>query len=533
MKMRKTSSISLLAVLCAVTALSAAGCSSKNDEGGTSASASAPAAGGASASASASSPVKLTIAQMDGGRVWKDDNPATLELEKRTNTSLEVNMIPSGDFLNKYNVMAASGSIPDISKIPNFEFEKYADNGLFLDIGDLVDQYAPNLKSAIDPALWDLVKYKGKQYAIPYQNVPGKIVPAVRQDWLDNLGLQMPKTLDELETMLKKFTTDDPDKNGQNDTYGLGSTGNWKGDFTMIFGAFGVMPFDSSGTRQAYLQDGVVYSSQISEGYKNAIAYIKKLWDEKVIDPEVFIIKSDQAQQKLVQSKAGLFTAWWSIAPEVLKNNLKMNEINPNAKWNPLLPAVTGPDGKSGLESRGTINGTINISAKAKDPVAAIKFLDYLATDEGWELATYGIKGQHYIDLTQGRTEEGQKAMDEKWLDPLAQIVYLPDMVDKVNDASQSPTQIEDNRFIKAAREYNLYTDFFYGVPLTDAEKNLDPDLVKYEDEMFIKFITGAESLDKWDEYVANWKKKGGKEILEARVQAYNEMHGTSYKAGI
>jgi putative aldouronate transport system substrate-binding protein len=530
MNAKKKNLVSFLAVLSA-TAVLAAGCGNSGDSSDGEATATSKASTAPAATSSA--PVKLTLVQQDGGRVWKDDNPGTLEIMKKTNTKLEATMIPSGEFMNKYNVLAASGSIPDINKIPNFEFQKYADNGLFLDVKDLVDKHAPNLKKAIAPELWDLVKYKGKQLAIPYANVPGKIVPSVRQDWLDTLGIKMPSDLNEYEEMLKKFTFGDPDKNGKDDTYGLGASGGWKGDFTMIFGAFGVMPFDSGDIRQSYLKDGTIYSSQISNEYRDAIAYIKKLWDAKVIDPEIFIIKADQANQKLVQSKAGTFTSWWSIAPAVLTGNLKMNEINPKAKWNPILPAIKGPAGKSGLESRGSINGTINISAKTKDPVAAIKFLDFLASDEGWELATYGIKGQHYTDLVQGRTPEGKKAMDEKWLDPLAQIIYRPDIVDKVNNASKDPAQIEANRFIMAAREYNLYADIFFGVPITDSQKNLGPDLTKFEEEMFIKFVTGAEPLSKWNEYVENWKKKGGKEILESRVKAYNDLRGTSYKAGI
>ncbi|OMF22934.1 hypothetical protein BK133_25105 [Paenibacillus sp. FSL H8-0548] len=514
-------------IICAIAIL--AGCASGgNGNGGSNSSAT-----NSPSTEKPAAPVKLSIVQQDGGRVWKADNPAIVELERQTNTDLDVNMIPAGEIMNKYNLMAASASIPDISKLPNFEFQKYADNGLFLEVTDLIEEHAPNLKKLISKDMWDLVKYKGKQLAIPYVNVPAKIVPVVRQDWLDTLGLQPPTNLEQYEEVLKQFTKNDPDKNGQDDTYGLGATGNWKGDFTMIFGAFGIMPFDSGNIRQSYLKDDTIYPSQIASEYKEAITYIKGLWDQKLIDPELFIIKGDQANQKLVQSKAGTFTAWWSIAPQVLKVNLKMNEINPAMVWDPIVPAIVGPTGQSGLESRGSINGTINISAKAKDPVAAIKFLDYVATDEGWELANYGIKGEHYNDVLEGRTEAGNKAMEEKWLDPLAQIINRNDIMDKIAQSSTDPVQQENNRFIYAAREYNLYEDVFFGVPMTDDQKTYGPDLEKYEDEMFIKFVTGVESLSNWDQYVDNWKNKGGKAIHESRTKAYNELKGTSYKAGV
>ncbi|OCT14659.1 hypothetical protein A8709_25080 [Paenibacillus pectinilyticus] len=529
---KRQSKVALATVTCAVCVVTLlAACSNAKTDSASSAP-STSAAPSAAATAKPAEPSKVSIIQQDGGRIWKADNPSTLEIEKKTNTIIDSIMVPAQDMKNKYNVMAASGDIPDISKLANFDYQLYADNGLFLDIGKLIDQYGPNLKKTIKPESWDLVKYKGKTIAIPYENIPAKIVPVIREDWLANVGAKMPTNLDEYEDVLKKFTLNDPDKNGKNDTYGLGATGGWKGDFSMIFGAFGIMPFDSGSTKQNYLKDNKIYSPIISTEYKNAITYIKKLWDEKVIDPEIFIIKGDQANQKLVQSKSGSFTAWWSIAPQVLAVNLKMGEVNPQAKWDPFPQLIKGPDGKSGVESRGSINGTLNISAKAKDPVAAIKLLDYLATDEGWELASYGIKGVHYNDLVSGRTDAGKKAMEEKWLDPLAQIIYKPDLVDKINNASQDKTQIENNRFIMAARQYNLYADIFFGIPLTDDQKTLGPDLDKYEDEMFIKFVTGAEPLSNWDQYVENWKKKGGKQILESRVKKYNELKGTNYTAG-
>ncbi|KRF03646.1 hypothetical protein ASG89_02470 [Paenibacillus sp. Soil766] len=93
--------------------------------------------------------------------------------------------------------------------------------------------------------------------------------------------------------------------------------------------------------------------------------------------------------------------------------------------------------------------------------------------------------------------------------------------------------QIENNRFIESAAKYTLYQDIFYGIPLTDEQNSYGSDVAKYEEEMFIKFVTGKEPLSKWDEYVATWKKKGGKALLDSKIKTYNELRSGNVSPGI
>ncbi|MDR6552261.1 extracellular solute-binding protein [Paenibacillus qinlingensis] len=489
-----------------------------------------PASGQASAS-----PVTLSLIQPDGGRVWRDDNPVTKEIEKKAQVKLNVNMLPNNDFNSKYNALAASGEIPDMSRLGSFDYQKFVDQGLFLDLTPYLNQYAPNLLKNLKPELWELTKHKGKQYVIPYENAPGKEVPVVRKDWLDVLNMKMPTNLDEFEQMLKAFTKSDPDKNGKDDTYGIGNANTYAESFMPIFGAFGISPgmFANSVPMNSYLKENKISPVAISLEYKAALGYIKNLWDAKVIDPEMFTIKSDQAIQKVAQGKIGYFNAWWSIAPQTLVQQLKMNEIVPNARWEPIFPGIKGPDGKSGMLSFGNLGGVIAISSKTKSPEAVLRFLNYMSTDEGWELSHYGIKGEHFRDITEARTQAGQKAFDERWLDPLSQIISRQELVEKVSATSKDPVQLDNNRFLEKAAQYTLYQDVFYGIPLTDEQKSYGPDVAKYEEEMFIKFVTGKEPLSKWEEYVATWKKKGGKALLESKIKTYNELRSGNVSPGI
>lgn len=518
-----------ISTVCAIamTAALFAGCGSNSESSQSSSTAARESTAATATSAAAAEPAKLTFITVDVGRINKENNPVVQEIERRTNTKLEMSVVPGGEFSNKFSILVASDSVPDICRIGNYDFFQYIPQGAFMEISKLIDQYGENVKKNVPQEAWDKVKTNGKAYAIPSYNWSGKYNFVIRQDWLDNLGIKAPTNLDELSGMLNKFTYNDPDKNGKNDTYGLTSDTESTAipnTFMVIFGAFGIMP------GQYFEKDGKVYSPMVTQEYKDAIAYITKLYkDDKVVDPDLLILKRDQAVQNLVQGRAGSLTCWWATPEQVLMDQMKMNMVNPNAKWT-ISPAIKGKNGESGFKSAGTVSATASIGAKCKNPEAAFKFLDYLVSDEGAKLAMYGIKDVHYTEKDgkfEKRTEEGTKAMNEKWLDPLALVVSRIDIqaeLYKVNNPTYWP-------YMTAARDSHIYQNLFEGITTSESQK-LTADLTKFETEWFIKFITGKEPLSKFDEYAKQWKEKGGKEIMDSFIKEYNARYGKNLTAG-
>lgn len=478
-----------------------------------------------------SAPVKFSIMMDDSGRVLKEDDPVIKEVEKKTNTKLDVSLVAPSEFSNKLNVMVSSGSLPDMVRINGYNASQYIPQGVFLDLTSYIDKYGSNIKKAIPKEAWESTKYNGKIYSIPTVNYTGKYNFFVRQDWLDNLGLKAPTTIDELTDMLTKFTFNDPDKDGKNDTFGYSQESeinadgsNFRAAFAALFGPFGVMP----GMTQ--LKDGKLYYGSITPEYKDAVEYIAKLYKQKLIDPDIFITKTDQAKQKLVQSKSGSFTGWWSTGSQVLMDQMKMNQVNPKAKWSVISP-IKGKSGESGMPSNGLVAGTINVSSKCKNPEEVVKFIDYLLSDEGAWLTHAGIKGVHYTEKDgkfEKRTPEGEKAMNEKWLDVLSQFAPRIDIamegIYKVNNPTYWP-------YIQVARDAKQYKDVFEGITTSESQ-TYKADLQKLEVDWFTKFVTGKEPISKFDDYVKQWKDKGGKQMIDSFIKEYNKRHGTNYTAG-
>lgn len=164
-----------------------------------------------------------------------------------------------------------------------------------------------------------------------------------------------------------------------------------------------------------------------------------------------------------------------------------------------------------------------------------MKLMDYLATEEGTVLGLYGFEGEHYTKETvtnvngeeetlYTRTELGQQEFDKKWLDIMS-MFYSGSLANNqyFNDALLM-------EHITAAENAPLYFDLFDGLT-SDELQRYGADLKKLEQEWMINFITGKAPLDSFDEYVAQWKQKGGEEIFNSLLAVYNEINKTSYTA--
>ena len=476
----------------------------------------------------------LSIFVTNQGRTWKEDSPANIEMQRRLGFNLDVDIAePQSD---RFNMMVASGELPDMCFVPGMNFLEYLSSGYFMQLDELIEEYGPELKAHIAPEIWKLVEYDDHYYCIPDANMGSKYLTHIRQDWLDSLGLEMPKTLDDFTEVLRAFTLNDPDKNGENDTYGLGNgTGSdWVVNFMMIFGAFNGIP------GQSYAYGDKILPYALSDDFRAALTYINGLWAENLIDPEMFILKEAQARQKMVQGIAGVFNGWWSISSQTFILSLHMNELDPNVNWVPIKPVLTNNEGVGGMRDQGSITGTWLVSADSKHPELAVKLLNYLISDEGYYLALYGIEGQDYT-MENGfvyRTESGQQAYNEFWLDPLQQFVRRQDIL---NLQQNSPTDNVDELRPRPFRNYvnsgtiPLYTDVFYGLPATEAKSEYGASLDSYIEQMAIEFITGQRELtdENWNNYIAGWKQRNGVQVLKAEVEQLNQTKGTAYSVGI
>ncbi len=145
------------------------------------------------------------------------------KLAELTNTNLDIELLPWSEYEQSLTLVFAGGEYPDLMEINGINVPQVApaiETGVFTPLNDLIEEHAPNLKKFISEEQWNspIVSKDGTIYAIPSTNyVRNNNVVMVRKDWLDNLGLDTPKTVEEYIDMLKTFKTEDPNGNGEQD----------------------------------------------------------------------------------------------------------------------------------------------------------------------------------------------------------------------------------------------------------------------------------------------------------------------------
>ena len=133
----------------------------------------------------------------------------------------------SEQYPQKVNIAITSDDIPDVMQVSASQLKMMYDNGQIMDITDVMkENLAPYTEEVLnsDGGLGlQAATFDGKLYAIPKVGSPlltAKVL-WIRTDWLENLGLELPKTVEDMRNLAEAFTTQDPDGNGKDDTYGV------------------------------------------------------------------------------------------------------------------------------------------------------------------------------------------------------------------------------------------------------------------------------------------------------------------------
>ncbi|NQX60484.1 extracellular solute-binding protein [Paenibacillus qinlingensis] len=508
--MKKMSKMgSVLCVTC-LAGLVAAGCGS--NEQGESASSASPAS---------KKPVTFNMffnygipEYPDSGGEAKPKIVSLMEKAGIPSVDYKVSMISGDEYKTKLNLLVSSGQMPDYFSVDTTQLAQYVNQGLLKPLDDLLAK-APHLMKYIPKERWDGVKFDGKIYAIPQGvrpesfNSPNTTGLLVRQDWLDALGLKQPTNLDELHEVLKAFTFKDPDKNGQNDTYGFG--GNKSSMFNTVFGAFGV-GLSSYGTTGPIFwteKDGKIVKSFVTPETKKALAVLQQWYKEGLMDPEFPVMEGKQAEARIVNSKVGVFEG---DAFGVNVNGggfyTSLLKVLPSAKLT-MMNRVKGPDGKLGWPEVNPYSGGAlrAVSAKAQDPERLIQMLDWSVSDDpngGVDLLTYG---ENNVDYTFDKSKN-----------LIAQSTSYSDLYKKGFSNPVRFVQITDRRWtddkVRAALEIGS-KDIIKNQLWKTVPAELDyPDLEKkLWTEYFVKIVTGVWSVDKFDEFVQKYYQQGGQKI--------------------
>lgn len=472
----------------------------------------------------------ITITMMQ--ELFSDQAPDTQnvwyqKMEEMTGVKMEVNFVPTLSYVDKITAFIASKSLPMVftansNVLQNNNLLMALDSDGFWALDDYVKDY-PNLYEFVGEQVWENSKLHGKIYGIPRLRILPRNGAIIRQDWLDNLGLEAPETFEELYEVAKAFTENDPDGNGQNDTVGIVTayqgTGNrgWNGVQTLAT-AFGA----PNGWEY---KDGTMVPDFSTPEYMKALTYIKKLYDDGYLNKDFAEIN---AQARYEYFDKGTYGIVFGVIDDIKGRNQNLPQVVSDAKV-ALLPAIH-EEGKEALcNATSGFNGLIMFTKfgdnaiKTEDELRRVlAYYDELATQELQDMATYGIEGIHYEQKDGKREMIFNDTANKNQLDvdegDITQILMTPAYVRRDNDTEVLKglyDAIEEREaFCVADDSIGLRSEIY-----DDIGSDLDAIMM----DASVKYIVGAiDENGYWKEY-ENWKKRGGEDVIKEFTAQYEE----------
>lgn len=459
-------------------------------------------------------------------------------MEELTGIHWEFNTIPSDSFAEKKNLILASGDLPDLfygGGLTKGDEVTYGTQGLFIPLNDLIDICMPNFKAAMErwPELYSsCVTLDGNIYALPkIWQTPHAVATKyfINVEWLNELGLEMPSTLDELYEVLCAFR-DNPQLSENGTIIPFGGINNSSSQIDqLITAAYGLLGGDSAQLPLYDVIDGEVVFTATTPEYKEALEFIKKLYDEKLIDPEYFTQTGEQFNAKGANVQYGVFS---SAAAYVVC------DLEDAAAYEILTP-LTLNEGDTPVwpKSSGVTNGLAAITVTNPYPEETARWLDYCFSAEGAHNVICGpegmlwhweVEGEVWVSEEEKFKESGlgswsayKMAYVTPDCGPLAvdtTLFYDLEKLPDVKKAYYDSTWERLDPYLKLR-----YPDMYY----TDEEQteisSLTVDIESYLEQTKAKFIIGDISLDEFDgEFKATLEKMNLSRLLELQQGAYD-----------
>ncbi len=450
-------------------------------------------------------------------------------IKEETNVNIDWTCYVSDQFVEKRNLMLATGDLPDVilnADMSSLDLLKYGNQGIIVPLENLIEDYMPNLTKILDENP-NYRKYitdpEGHIYAFPWieqlgtgkeaiQSIGG--MPFINKAWLDELGLEMPTTTEELEKVLTAFKENIPGAipmsfiiNGGNEDLGF------------ILGAFGYG--DNPDHIMINDNNQVVYSVT-DEGYKEGIKWLHTLNEKGLIDPEAFTQDWGTLVAKGKNDQYGVYFGWDNLG------------IPGTASSYVPLPALEGPSKiinaprQNGTQDGGFQLGRAVITSNCADLELAAKWIDLMydpiqSIQNNW--GTYGEEGK---DNVFSLTEEGtlvhnpiEEFSASPWEVRTMQMVGGPlAILDKYYDVYTTVPEdaVERMDFVKSYVDDMKYDKVYPNVFMSEEDSNrmaeLETAIKEYAEQMKATWILVGNVDSEWEDYLDKLDDLGLQEYL-------------------
>src|SRR5699024_2358039 len=443
-------------------------------------------------------------------------------------------MVPHDSLSEQLNLALGGGSLPDAfhsAFIGSSTLMKYGEQGVFIPLNDLIDEYAPNFKKLMEenPEIEESITMPdGNIYALPTLGDPDflsyRTAPMlyVNEKWLDEMEMDITETTEEFYQYQKDVKEEGP-SNGEVDEVPFGAP-SMDHLYVNLRGAFGIAnKGEQAGLIDEDPESGDHRFYPTSEGYKELLQYLNKLFEEGLVEENIFSIEHDQFLANSSQGKYGS-TVWYS------PTNVMGEEIGSRYTG---TPALEGPHGdKMFVSVKGAVRniGAFAITKENENPASTMRWIDYFYGEEGIRMFFMGKEGDTFEYNDEGEAEYTDKVVGDKDMAFSEQVSRFftfpgggfPTMVKReyFNGAESSDISVEAAEKLKGDLVENPWPALLHTEEENKKLQGFGSDIEKYVDEMRDKFISGKEPFSKWDDYVNELEKMNLDEYMEIKIKA-------------
>jgi len=455
----------------------------------------------------------------------RDDNKFWQELEKRLGASWEPIITPQPDYGNKSAALLAGGNLPDLFYLDPGQNAtaqyKAMDQGAFTDLtpyvtGDAIKTYK-NLATFPD-YMWNNVKFKNKILGVPKPLQRNGNVGFYRADWARKLGKDVPKSGDELHDLLVAFARNDPDGNGQADTWGLGRYGT---DFVGWDDARVAMNMYGAPFTWRKNADGTLTHQIETDEFRQGIDFLRRLYADGAFHPDSAGMTFAQCQGAFLASKIGIHSEGLGnfYSPTIEGTAyFKLRQSDPNAELAPNYPQAVGGAKAVTRNTQGSFGFTAIPATVGRDQERVkelLRILDYIASpfgSEEWFFLNYGVEGVDH------QLQDGIPVLTDRGIAERGDLTYvmanLPVLYFPRAPEAVAPAQNMAYEIMKIGIDdpsWPLYS-------ATNVAKG--PELVQFGFDSITPIVTGRAPLSTLDDVIKEWKSRGGDQIRQEFEQS-------------
>lgn len=488
-----------------------------------------------------------------------EDNGYTRYLKKQLNIQNK-DVFEAGEndnYQETVSMTIASRELPDVMVVNDMDMlQLLVDNDLIEDLTQVYENCTSSrikdIYNSYGSEILDNVTFDGKLMALPETNIDdGPSLCWLRKDWMDKLGLDAPKTVEDVENIVHEFVQKDPGGNGKGETVGLvcddeltGGCGySYEYQNDIIFASFGAFP-----KQWIYNKDGEVVYGSVQNEAKAALGKLRKMYQQGTLDNNFLMRESSNIIELIVSGKCGsFFGPWWS------PNNPLMSAMqkNPNAEWQPYL-IQTDKDGQTSFASQNPNDKYVVVRKGYKHPEIVMKIVSVLFDDLRYDEEDVREMERYYQDNVDPTARplainvdykdalmrcydslkdaiQGRKKLEDLGLLEGAYYISCSKYLDRKKDTSAQKSWEDWAAYASRMTACSVLRkgqtrqvkSLFFGE--TKTMKSNWWRLEELEKKAYLEIVTGQKPLSYFDEFVKEWNRQGGEKI---RGEVAQELKG-------